>query len=193
MAATASLVTNAGLNSYSVKLTSNTVGGASKIQVQGNTVPLGDALATNKVLNGLQTGVQTSDADLGFGISGASFTTAGIAAETASANLTSAAPKNFVIDSGGASQALTTLTNPATALAFNALLYGNDSQAITLSANDANGNQQSTTITLKNIVDTITPANTNTSGRNIDQAISYINQQLQAIGCEISIFPCAAP
>jgi flagellin len=170
MAATATLVTNAGLNNYSVKLTSNDVSVNSKIQVQGPSgTPIGGALATGKVLEGLTTVMQTSDANLGFGLSGSSFATA---------NLTSLAPKNFVVDSGGASQALATLTNPATALAFNALLYGNDSQAITISANDANGNQQSTTVTLKNLA--TGAASDNQAGRNIDQAISYINAQLQA-------------
>jgi flagellin len=111
---------------------------------------------------------QSADANIGLGSSGSSFTQ----------TLTSTAPKNFVIDAGGASQALTSLTNPATALAFNALKYGNDSQAITLSANDANGSQQSITITLKNL--STGAATDNQAGRNIDQAVSYINKQLQS-------------
>src|ERR1017187_4502059 len=151
-------------------ITSNRVGPTSSIQVE-----LGTSGTTALTLLGLGTIKHSADADLGFGLSGASFQTAAITAESASANLTSAAPKNYVVDSGGASQAL---LNGTTALAFNALQYGNDSQAITLSANDANGNQQSITITLKNLA--TGGALDNQAGRNIDQAVSYINQQLQS-------------
>jgi flagellin len=178
---TASLVTS-GANFY-VKLASSTTGGTSSIQVQNQsaadaTAGYSNALIAGKILDGLKSKEVTADANLGFGVSGASFQTAAIAAETASANLTSTAPKNYVVDVGGASQALSTLTDPTTALAFSALQYGNDSQAITISANDVNGNQQSKTITLKNLS---TGATTdNQAGRNIDQAVSYINQQLQS-------------
>ena len=178
---TASLVTS-GANYY-VKLASSTTGSTSSIQVQNQsaadaTAGYSNALGAGKILDGLKTKEVTADANLGFGVSGASFQTAAIAAEAASANLTSTAPKNYVVDVGGASQALSTLTDPTTALAFSALQYGNDSQAITISANDVNGNQQSKTITLKNLA-TGAPTD-NQAGRNIDQAVSYINQQLQS-------------
>jgi flagellin len=178
---TASLVTS-GANYY-VKLASSTTGSTSSIQVQNQsaadaTAGYSNALGAGKILDGLKTKEVTADANLGFGVSGASFQTAAILAETASANLTSTAPKNFVVDVSGASQALSTLTDPTTALAFSALQYGNDSQAITISANDANGNQQSKTITLKNLSTGVTTDNQ--AGRNIDQAVSYINQQLQS-------------
>jgi flagellin len=167
ISATAAGGAHASLSGNNLVIASNTVGSTASIQVATGTVVDGANALTAFGMGSIK---HSADADLGLGVSGSSFTQ----------TLSNIAPKNFVIDSGGASQALTTLTNPPSALAFNALLYGNDSQAITFSANDANGNQQSTTITLKNIVDTITPANTNTSGRNIDQAISFINQQLQA-------------
>jgi flagellin len=151
-------------------ITSNTVGSTASIQVAAGA-------GGTSALTGLGLGTKAAhaDANLGLGSSGASFTSGAITAGGASANLTSTAPKNYVVDAGGASQAL---LNGTTALAFNALAYGNDSQALTLSANDANGNQQSITITLKNLA---TGAQTdNRAGRNIDQAVSYINQQLQA-------------
>jgi flagellin len=170
--AKASLVTvSAGV--YGVSLSSTTAGATSNIQVQGMsaadaTAGYSNALAAGKVLAGLGTARVTADADLGFGVSGSSFIASAITTEGASANLTSATPKNFVVDAGGASQALV----DGNALAFKALQYGNDSQAITISANDAGGNQQSTTITLAN-------AGANTSGRTIDEAVSFINKSLQ--------------
>jgi flagellin len=174
ISATAAGGAHASLSGNNLVITSNTVGATASIQVEmGST---GTSALTGFGMGSIK---HSADADLGFGLSGASFQTAAIAAESASVNM-AVAPKNFMVDAGGASQALTTLTDPTTALAFNALQYGNDSQAITISANDANGNQQSKTITLKNFVDVATAANTNQSGRNIDSAVSYINQQLQA-------------
>ena len=141
----------ASLSGNNLVLKSANVGATSSIQVKAGTT------GANALTGlGLGTGKVTADADLGFGLSGSSFT---------AGNLTSGTSKNYVVDAGGASQAL---NQDGTSLAFNALKFGNDSQAITISANDSNGNQQSTTITLKNIVDYTTPANTNTSGRNID-------------------------
>ncbi len=72
---------------------------------------------------------------------------------------------NSVLDANGA-------TNTG-ALAFAAMNYGSDDQAITFSANDATGALQSKTITLRN-------DNTARTGQSIDEAIEYINSQLQA-------------
>jgi flagellin len=64
-----------------------------------------------------------------------------------------------------------------TAVDFNALNYGTDKQALTFSAMDANGVLETKTITLEN--NTLTNTS-NTAGANIDSAVAYINQQLQA-------------
>src|ERR1019366_2760534 len=154
---TASLVTSG--SNYYVKLASNTTGSTSSIQVQNQsaadaTAGYSNALAAGNILDGLKTKEVTADANLGFGVSGASF----------ASTLTSASQAH-IVDAGGASS--------ANSLLFSALQFGNDAQAITLSANDANGNQQSTTITLQNLT------SGNRAGRNIDQAISYLNTQLQ--------------
>lgn len=149
-------------SSHQVVLTSDTVGGTSSIEVEGpdTTGTLTNALTAL----GLNTARGMADADLGFGVSGHTFTS----------NLTVGAgnSKNFVIDAGGASSAV------GSSLSFSALDFGNDAQAITIAANDSSGVQRSTTITLKNI-DTNTPATDNRAGVNIDSAIAYINSQLQ--------------
>jgi flagellin len=119
----------------------------------------------------------TADADLGFGVSGASFTAAALTAGSASSNLASAAPLNYIIDAGGASSANTTVSNVTNSLSFSALRFGNDKQAITIAANALDGTQQSTTITLKNLASNL--ATDNRAGANIDTAISFINAQLQ--------------
>ncbi len=106
----------------------------------------------------VNTGGTTSTANVGFGTTGAS----GYAGPT----ITSAA--NAVADAQG--------TSATGALAFSPLLYGGDAQAITVSANDSSGNMQSTTITLQNVGGT----GATRTGSSIDQAIGYINQQLQA-------------
>jgi flagellin len=72
-----------------------------------------------------------------------------------------------VYDANGATQ--------TTAIDFSALAFGNDDQAITVSANDSNGALQTKTITLQNDSSTGNPRN----GRSIDEAINYINTQLQ--------------
>jgi flagellin len=97
----------------------------------------------------------TAAGDVGFGITGATFTS----------SLTVASATNIVDDSNGASN--------STALSYAALAYGNDDQAITVSANDLAGAIQSKTITLHN------DAAAARQGRSIDEAINYINTQLQ--------------
>ena len=161
---TAGVNTVDSTHSY-LTLTSNTTGTASKIQVLGpGGAGLGGAMATL----GLTNGTQRADADLGFGLSGSSFT-----------STLTATPSDHMIDSGGASSANVTVGGVTSALTWGALQFGNDSQAITFAANDVNGDQQAATITLKNL-QTNSSSTTNRSGSNIDQAIAYINQQLQA-------------
>ena len=58
-------------------------------------------------------------------------------------------------------------------LAFSAIRNGGDDQTVTVSVKDSAGNQQSLAITLQ--ADT-----TATRGRNIDEVLDYINNQLQA-------------
>ncbi|NUN02025.1 MAG: hypothetical protein HUU41_12990 [Bryobacteraceae bacterium] len=95
--------------------------------------------------------------DLGFG------TVAGTAGTTSVA--TSSATTSAVANSGGAySSGL---------LAFSRYFSGADDQTVTLSLKDSSGNQQSLAINLQ--ADT-----TATRGRSIDEAIDYINDQLQA-------------
>ncbi|HWB86808.1 MAG TPA: flagellin [Bryobacteraceae bacterium] len=93
-------------------------------------------------------------ADLGFGVTGSAF----------SSNLAQTSASSSSVDANG--------TSNTTAVSFSSLSYGNDDQAITISANDANGTLQSKTITLQN--DSV-----NRNARTIDETVSYINQQLQ--------------
>ena len=96
-----------------------------------------------------------SQAETGFGVAGASFT----------GNVNSAAPTVAAdIEAGGSSQ--------TSAFSFSPIAYGSDDQTLTLTANDTNGVQQSSTITLRNDA-------TSRSGRSIDEAISTINTALQ--------------
>jgi len=155
---TASLGTGGDLNKLT--FTSTVPGGASSIEVM---TPAGGASALGTLHLG--TKAHAADADVGFGVSGASF---------ASGNLAASSPLNYVVDAGGASSANVS----GNALSFSALKYGSDKQAITISANDSTGTQQSITVTLKNLA--TGAATDNRVGRNIDEAISYINQQLQA-------------
>ncbi len=95
----------------------------------------------------------------------------GFGTVSADNNKSGASNVNFsAIDSGGASSLTTTATGTVDAtqsLSFTGLL-GGTTQGITFSANDANGNMQSKTITL-----------TATNAGNIDQAVSQMNTVLQ--------------
>jgi flagellin len=163
-ALTAASVTGvtASLDNNKLVLTSDTKGATSKIQVEGPST--GNSALTTL---GFTTAKVSADANIGFGVSGSSFTAGNLATSTA---------KNYSIDAGGASSAKNVVSGNS--LSFTALKYGNDSQAITISGNSAGGVQTSTTITLKNIVDGSDPT-ANRAGRDIDSAISYINTQLQ--------------
>ncbi len=99
-------------------------------------------------------GGSAATANIGFGTAGAS----GYAGPTASG------PSDNLLAANGVST--------TGVLSFTPLQYGGDDQAITISANDPTGALQSKTITLHN-------DSTSRTGETIDQAISYINQQLQ--------------
>ena len=94
----------------------------------------------------------------GFGVAGTTFTTA---APTSTGTTMSA------LDAFG-------ITN-STSFTFSAMKYGNDKQALTFSATDANGVLETKTITLQNS----TALRANRAGVSIDDAVAYINLQLQ--------------
>ena len=117
-----------------------------------NVITLASSNGTNFRLN--VGGSTATTGDIGFGTTG----TAAYAGPTVgSSNLS-------VRDANGATQ--------TAAINFSALAYGNDDQSITLSANDGNGALQTKTITLQNDA-------TARNGRSIDEAVAYINTQLQ--------------
>ncbi len=100
-------------------------------------------------------------ADIGFGVGSASTYTGD----------TAGASTQYSIASQGAANAAGTAGTSL--LTYSNLVDGNNTQAITLSANNTSGALQTLTITLAN------DAAATRSGQTIDQAISYINQQLQ--------------
>ncbi|MGA2269375.1 MAG: flagellin [Bryobacteraceae bacterium] len=101
----------------------------------------------------LNTATTAATANIGYGVTGATF--AGLTVGTSNVSLA---------DANG--------TSNTGAIAFSAMNYGNDDQAITVSANDSSGVLQTQTITLRNDA-------TARSGRSLDEAINYINTQLQ--------------
>ncbi len=117
----------------------------------GGTVTLA---STNNTYFRMTPNAGDATADIGFGTDG--WVTNGP---------TTSAATNSVLDANGATH--------TGALAFGAMNYGSDDQAITFSANDATGALQSKTITLRN-------DNMARTGQSIDEAIEYINSQLQA-------------
>jgi flagellin len=98
-------------------------------------------------------GTTASTANIGFGTTGSAFT--GVAAANSAATFDDA---NGTTNTG--------------ALTFNAMAYGGDNQTLTISATNNNGVLESKTLTLQNNA-------TAETGESIDQAVSYINQQLQ--------------
>ena len=92
----------------------------------------------------------------GFGVAGSSFT---------GASPSSSATAMSTLDAYGISN--------TGVLAFQAMQYGNDKQALTFSATDSTGRLETNTITLQN------NASTNRAGVSIDDAVAYINRQLQ--------------
>ena len=122
----------------------------------GNFITVSSSNGTQFRLNALGGGVATTE-DLGFGIAGTTFSAA---APTSTGTSMSALAANGISNSG--------------AFTFTAMQYGDDKQAVTLSAMDATGLLETKTITLGN------NAATNQAGANIYSAAAYINQQLQA-------------
>jgi flagellin len=131
-----------------IKISSGTTGTASTIAVSMSTndaaTDLG--LAEGSVYKG-------TAQDVGFGTAGVSFT--GNTADN---------PRDSVANSGGATS--------TRGIDFTALSFGSDSQAITVSATNASGQLQSTTITLAN-------NDTSRTGRSLDETIQAINTALQ--------------
>ncbi|MBZ5583024.1 MAG: flagellin [Acidobacteriia bacterium] len=106
---------------------------------------------------------------------------------------------NASIGFGAANNGPTSFTAPVTAaaanaalvsgnsntldMAFTAMQFGNDAQTLTFSATDSSGVLKSNTLTLKN--DNSADANAR-SGRSIDEAVDYVNEQLQTFGGTLS-------
>ena len=111
-------------------------------------------------------GAQSAE-NVGFGNAGSSFTAAALTG--ASANTASTGTSMSTQVASGVSN--------STAIDFTAMNYGSDKQALTFSAMDSNGTLETKTITLQN---TTVGTGANTAGANIDSAVAYINQQLQA-------------
>jgi flagellin len=126
-----------------LKLVSTATGSAASIAVTGSAA----------TVLGLASSAQGTDASFGYGTGGATF-----------AGNTATASSAAMFEAGGESA--------TSDIAFQALQNGSDQQAITISASDASGTQQSKTITLQNI-------STDRSGRSLDEAISAINTKLQ--------------
>ena len=113
-------------------------------------------------LNALGAGAPAAE-DIGFGVAGSSFTSATPGATTAMKT----------VDAYG--------TSATGAQTFNALQYGNESQVLTFSATDSSGALETKSITLQN------NAAGNRAGRSVDDAVAYINQQLQASGATAAL------
>jgi flagellin len=111
-------------------------------------------LSNNGTYFRVNTAATATTANIGFGTGGASFSSS-----------LSATANNTALEASGASG--------TSAVSYAALAYGNDDQAITVSANDSSGALQSKTITLHN------DATAARQGRSIDETIDYINAQLQ--------------
>jgi flagellin len=96
-----------------------------------------------------------TEANLGYGTAGASFT----------GNVESSAPTTSTrINSGGAAA--------TQSVAFSDLANGSDDQVVTITANDASGASQSLAVTLRNDA-------TSRSGRSLDESLKAINDALQ--------------
>ncbi|MBV9743598.1 MAG: hypothetical protein JO099_07530 [Acidobacteriia bacterium] len=120
----------------------------------GNTLTIS---SNNNTYFRINPGGSAAAADLGFGVAGVPFTT----------KLSAASANDLPITSEGASG-----TAP---LSFTPMPFGGDTQTISISANDSSGAEQTAVITLRN-------DNLGRQGSNIDQAIAYINSQLQGNG-----------
>ncbi len=141
-------VTATATADHTVKIASGTAGAASSVQVSVST---NDAASTLGLAEGSV--YHGTAQDVGYGTGGVSFT--GNTADN---------PRNSVANSGGATS--------TRGIDFTALSFGSDSQAITVSATNASGQLQSTTITLAN-------SDASRTGRSLDEAIQAINTALQ--------------
>ena len=113
--------------------------------------------SANNTFFRVNSGTSAFTANIGFGASGAAFTS----------NLTVPAAANYVADSSGAT---------ITPLSFTPMAYGSDAQTISISVPDPNtGTPQTATLTLQNNA-------TSRLGSDIDQTIAGLNTQLQQSG-----------
>jgi flagellin len=142
-----------------LQINTNTTGPTGSIQIQSN----GTA---NALLGMTDNSVNSSSnqVDVGFGTTNTtSVGTLGLAKADSSLS---------VVDAGGTSQ--------TGAISFNALTSGGgQTQALTIAVNDASGTMHSATITLAATGKGTTDLANDGSGDNIDNAVSYINIQLQ--------------
>jgi flagellin len=142
------------VNQLNQQFTSNSSFQAAGLQASDNAGAL--EISSN---NGSYFRTTGSVADIGFGTYAGDEDISGLAA-AATATLSN------VVASG---------TSATGGISFTAMQYGSDTQSVTISANNSAGALQTQTITLAN-----NATLGNTSGQSIDDAIAYINQQLQS-------------
>ena len=137
----------------------SSAGPTHSVQVQSSGTA-NDALGLND--NAVKTG--SNQVDIGFGVSNSS--------STGSLALAKADSSLSVVNANGSSQ--------TGAITFTALTNsGGKTQALTFAANNASGAMQSVTITLAATGAGTAALSNDGSGANIDQAVAYINSQLQ--------------
>jgi flagellin len=201
LSANAALDTNATINSAgNLVLTSTTLGTTSAMVVTGNAaanlglagpVVAGTSATETNVLNQLNqqfgasstlqaAGLVASDNAGSIQITSNNGTYFRVSTATSTASIgfgTSTAPAFGTALAATASTHLAVLDAQGTSVtggvSFQAMAYGNDTQSLTISANDSGGALQTQTITLAN-------NGSNRSGTSIDDAITAINTQLQS-------------
>lgn len=127
--------------------------GLTAVQTDSAGTPGANNYITIKSNNGTQfrlNALASGTADIGFGKAGITFSGA-----TPTSSVTMASLNAYGVSQTGAQ-------------AFTALQYGSDKQALTFSATDTSGALETQTITLDN-----------NTGKSIDDAVAYVNQQLQ--------------
>jgi len=170
-AATLATAVNSQLTAAGASAQAVSVNGKEYLQIQSTSGPThsiqiqssGTANATFGFTdNAVKTG--SNQVDIGFGVSN-STSTGSLALAKADSSLS-------VVNASGTAQ--------TGALSFDALTSaGGKTQALTFAANDSGGAMQSVTITLAATGSGTTSLSNDGSGANIDQAVSYINSQLQ--------------
>jgi flagellin len=149
----------AGWDAATRQLTFTSVATGSAASVTVSAAPSGNTGLANL---GFGTGstssgqLSSTTENTGFGVAGRTFT----AATPGSSGTAMSTLNAYGISNSGA-------------FTFSALQYGSDKQALTFSATDANGTLETETITLQN------NASVNRAGASIDDAVAYLNQQLQ--------------